>query len=57
MLPRRVKARADQVKTQVQKGRARGQQYFGRQAEATKQGLDGALDSAKQGVKDLWNKF
>ncbi|MCA7992220.1 DUF3274 domain-containing protein [Burkholderia cepacia] len=53
----RLKAQADQVKTQVQQGIARGQEYLGKQADAAKQGLDGALDSAKQGVKDLWNKF
>ncbi|WP_342706044.1 DUF3274 domain-containing protein [Burkholderia arboris] len=53
----RLKAQAEQVKSQVQQGMARGQQYIGEQADAAKQGLDGALEHAKQGVKDLWNKF
>ncbi|WP_193727263.1 effector protein Tle3 domain-containing protein [Burkholderia sp. BE17] len=54
---RRLKAQADQVKSQVQQGMTRGQQYIGKQVDAAKQGLDGALENAKQGVQDLWNKF
>ncbi|KVA63919.1 DUF3274 domain-containing protein [Burkholderia cepacia] len=53
----RLKAQAEQVKSQVQQGMARGQQYLGNQVDAAKQGLDGAFENAKQGVKDLWNKF
>ncbi|EMH2963302.1 DUF3274 domain-containing protein [Burkholderia multivorans] len=53
----RLKAQAEQVKSQVQQNMERGQQYLGKQIDATKQGLGEAVEQGKQAVKDLWNKF